>query len=133
MYRRSRSKIGPLSIVVGSNGNQHYIGSTMPPNPLPAPAPVLAATQSPIAPSAIAPTPIPPDATEEQLISLWLHGKSPNTVRAYRCAPAGCWPDSRGYPEPWPADFPLPAIRSGEIACHSDTFLDVRDTRPHRD
>jgi integrase/recombinase XerD len=34
--------------------------------------------------SPIAPTPIPPDATEEQLIGLWLHGKSPNTIRAYR-------------------------------------------------
>src|SRR5664279_2798057 len=47
--------------------------------PLPAPPVVLAATQSPIAP-----TPIPPDATEEQLIALWLHGKSGNTIRAYR-------------------------------------------------
>jgi hypothetical protein len=26
----------------------------------------------------------PPDATEEQLIGLWLHGKSANTIRAYR-------------------------------------------------
>jgi integrase/recombinase XerD len=43
------------------------------------PAIATAATQSPIAP-----TPIPPDATEEQLIELWLHGKSPNTIRAYR-------------------------------------------------
>jgi hypothetical protein len=25
-----------------------------------------------------------PDATEEQLIGLWLHGKSANTIRAYR-------------------------------------------------
>jgi site-specific recombinase XerD len=33
-------------------------------------------------PSAIAP--IPPDTTEEQLLALWLHGKSPATVRAYR-------------------------------------------------
>jgi integrase/recombinase XerD len=51
----------------------------MPVDPLLAPPAVLAATQSPIAP-----TPIPPDATEEQLIGLWLHGKSANTVRAYR-------------------------------------------------
>jgi hypothetical protein len=51
----------------------------MPPNALPAPPAVLAAAQPPIAP-----TPIPPDATEEQLIGLWLHGKSPNTIRAYR-------------------------------------------------
>jgi integrase/recombinase XerD len=29
-------------------------------------------------------TPIPPDTTEEQLLALWLHGKSANTVRAYR-------------------------------------------------
>ena len=34
--------------------------------------------------SAIAPLPIPPEATEEQLIALWLHGKSPHTIRAYR-------------------------------------------------
>ena len=34
--------------------------------------------------SAIAPLPIPPEATEEQLIALWLHGKRPNTIRAYR-------------------------------------------------
>src|ERR1035438_9909849 len=51
----------------------------MPPNPVPAPPAVLAATQSPVAP-----TPIPPDTTEEQLIGLWLHGKSANTIRAYR-------------------------------------------------
>jgi hypothetical protein len=51
----------------------------MPPDPLPAPPAVLAA-----APPPIAPTPIPPDATEQQLIGLWLHGKSPNTIRAYR-------------------------------------------------
>jgi integrase/recombinase XerD len=51
----------------------------MPPDPLPAPPAVLAAAQP-----TIAPTPIPPDATEEQLIGLWLHGKSPNTIRAYR-------------------------------------------------
>jgi site-specific recombinase XerD len=48
-------------------------------DPLPAPPAVLAATPSPTAP-----TPIPPDATEDQLIALWLHGKSPNTIRAYR-------------------------------------------------
>jgi hypothetical protein len=60
--------------------NRHYIGSTMRPGPLPAPRAVAtAAAQSPIAP-----TPIPPDATEEQLIGLWLHGKSGNTIRAYR-------------------------------------------------
>lgn len=35
-------------------------------------------------PLPIAPTPIPPDATEEQLIRLWLRAKSPNTIRAYR-------------------------------------------------
>jgi len=35
-------------------------------------------------PSPIAPLPIPPDTTEEQLIGLWLHGKSENTVLAYR-------------------------------------------------
>ena len=34
--------------------------------------------------AAIQPLPIPPDATEELLLELWLHGKSPNTVRAYR-------------------------------------------------
>ena len=56
----------------------------MPADPLPAPPAVLAAAPSPIAPSAVASTPILPDATEEQLIGLWLHGKSPNTVRAYR-------------------------------------------------
>jgi integrase/recombinase XerD len=32
----------------------------------------------------IQPLPIPLDATEEHLIELWLHGKSPNTIRAYR-------------------------------------------------
>jgi len=51
----------------------------MPANPLPAPPAIAPAT-----PNAIAPTPIPADATEEQLIALWLHGKSPNTIRAYR-------------------------------------------------
>lgn len=34
--------------------------------------------------SAIGPLPIPPDTTEEQLIRLWLHGKTENTIRAYR-------------------------------------------------
>jgi integrase/recombinase XerD len=46
------------------------------------------ATVSPIAETTpqplLAPTPIPPDTTEEQFIALWLHGKSPHTVRAYR-------------------------------------------------
>lgn len=32
----------------------------------------------------IQPLPISLDATEEHLIELWLHGKSPNTIRAYR-------------------------------------------------
>jgi hypothetical protein len=43
-------------------------------SPLPASPAVLAA-----APPPIAPTPIPPRATEAQLIALWLHGKSANT------------------------------------------------------
>jgi site-specific recombinase XerD len=51
----------------------------MPADPLPAPPAVLAATSS-----AVAALPIPPDTTEEQLIGLWLHGKSANTIRAYR-------------------------------------------------
>jgi hypothetical protein len=51
----------------------------MPEELLPAPPAIAAGTQN-----AIAPTPIPPDATEEQLIGLWLHGKSPNTIWAYR-------------------------------------------------
>jgi integrase/recombinase XerD len=52
----------------------------MPDDPPPTAAPlVVAATRSPIGP-----LPIPPDTTEEQLIGLWLHGKSENTVRAYR-------------------------------------------------
>jgi hypothetical protein len=63
-------------------------GSSMPADPLPAPPAVLVtqptAAAQPIAPSAFRPTPIPPDATEEQLIGLWLHGKSANTIRAYR-------------------------------------------------
>jgi integrase/recombinase XerD len=32
---------------------------------------------------AIAATPIPPDTTDAELVALWLHGKSPNTIRAY--------------------------------------------------
>jgi len=32
---------------------------------------------------AIAPTPIPPDTTDAELVALWLHGKSPHTIRAY--------------------------------------------------
>ena len=51
----------------------------MPPDPLAAPPAIATAAAHPIAP-----TPIPPDATEEQLIGLWLHGKSQNTIRAYR-------------------------------------------------
>jgi integrase/recombinase XerD len=31
----------------------------------------------------IAATPIPPDTTDAELVALWLHGKSPHTVRAY--------------------------------------------------
>jgi site-specific recombinase XerD len=31
----------------------------------------------------IAPTPIPPDTTDAELVALWLHGKSSNTIRAY--------------------------------------------------
>ena len=29
------------------------------------------------------PTPIPPDTTDAELVALWLHGKSPHTIRAY--------------------------------------------------
>ncbi|MGD0473151.1 MAG: site-specific integrase [Candidatus Velthaea sp.] len=28
--------------------------------------------------------PIPPDTTDDELVAMWLHGKSPNTIRAYR-------------------------------------------------
>ncbi len=28
--------------------------------------------------------PIPPSTTDDELVSLWLHGKSPHTIRAYR-------------------------------------------------
>ena len=56
----------------------------MPEELLPAPPAIATGAQN-----AIAPTPIPPDATEEQLIGLWLHGKSPNTIRAYRRDIAG--------------------------------------------
>jgi integrase/recombinase XerD len=31
----------------------------------------------------IAATPIPPDTTDAELVTLWLHGKSPHTIRAY--------------------------------------------------
>jgi integrase/recombinase XerD len=31
----------------------------------------------------IAPTPILPDTTDAELVALWLHGKSPHTIRAY--------------------------------------------------
>ena len=31
----------------------------------------------------IAPTPIPPDTTDAELVGLWLHGKSPNTSGDY--------------------------------------------------
>jgi integrase/recombinase XerD len=44
-----------------------------------------AAANASVAPRdwAIAPTPIPPDTTDAELVDLWLHGKSPNTIRAY--------------------------------------------------
>ena len=32
----------------------------------------------------VAALPIPPDTTDDELVALWLHGKSPNTMRAYR-------------------------------------------------
>jgi len=52
--------------------------------PMPAdPDPASHSIQNSVsATAAIAPLPIPPEATEEQLIALWLHGKSPNTIRA---------------------------------------------------
>jgi hypothetical protein len=31
----------------------------------------------------VAALPIPPDTTDDELVGLWLHGKSPNTMRAY--------------------------------------------------
>jgi hypothetical protein len=71
--------LGALTYCISNPVALPYIGSSMPPNPLPAPPVVATAAQN-----AIAPTPIPPDATEEQLIALWLHGKSLNTIRAYR-------------------------------------------------
>jgi hypothetical protein len=40
---------------------------------------------------AIAPTPIPPDTTDSELVALWLHGKSSNTVR-------GLWRGRCGLP-----------------------------------
>jgi hypothetical protein len=33
--------------------------------------------------AAIVALPIPPSTTDDELIALWLHGKSPHTMRAY--------------------------------------------------
>ncbi|HEV3157582.1 MAG TPA: hypothetical protein VGZ00_09585 [Candidatus Baltobacteraceae bacterium] len=41
-------------------------------------------TMSPPSANSVQPLSIPPDATEEELLELRLHGKSPNTIRAYR-------------------------------------------------
>jgi integrase/recombinase XerD len=60
-----------------------------PPPGIPEPAPLAAraATEEAIASAAAtwtsAPTPIPPDTTDAELVALWLHGKSPHTIRAY--------------------------------------------------
>jgi integrase/recombinase XerD len=71
----------------------------MPPEPRPEPPPGISeprnaaivagaeeeAKNAPVATTdwSIAPTPIPPGTTDAELVALWLHGKSPNTVRAY--------------------------------------------------
>ena len=58
--------------------------------PPPAPHPGLAEpTRAPLmarsgrAEEEVAALPIPPDTTDDELVALWLHGKSPNTIRAY--------------------------------------------------
>jgi hypothetical protein len=50
----------------------------MQPDPPPAPPSALDAAQN-----AIAALSIPSNATEDELIRLWLHGKSPHIIRAY--------------------------------------------------
>jgi integrase/recombinase XerD len=53
------------------------------PEPAGAPLAARAAAEEEAAAWTIAATPIPPDTTDAELVALWLHGKSPNTVRAY--------------------------------------------------
>jgi integrase/recombinase XerD len=65
----------------------------MPPEPRPDPHPSLVESAGLVARAAaeeaatrdwtIAPTPIPPDTTDAELVALWLHGKSRHTIRAY--------------------------------------------------
>jgi integrase/recombinase XerD len=61
------------------------MGPTMPPEHHPPSPPtnalIAARAEEPERDHGVA---IPLDATEEHLIELWLHGKSPNTIRAYR-------------------------------------------------
>jgi hypothetical protein len=43
----------------------------------------------------IASLPIPPWATDDELVALWLHGKSPNTIREDRAGDEEHRPESR--------------------------------------
>jgi len=57
-----------------------------PPAPHPSPAEPLRApliARPGRAEEEVAALPIPPDTTDNELVALWLHGKSPNTIRAY--------------------------------------------------
>jgi hypothetical protein len=67
------------NLIMRTQDNLGYLGSMMRQNPAAAPPAISPAAKR----ATIAPLPIPSDATEEQLIELWLHGKSPNTIRAY--------------------------------------------------
>src|SRR5450631_1965549 len=65
--------------------------TSMRPKPRPDPPPGMVESAGLVARAAgateedwtIAPTPIPPDTTDAELVALWLHGKSPHTIRAY--------------------------------------------------
>jgi integrase/recombinase XerD len=62
------------------------MASEAPPTPPPGmaePTRALRVAGSGRAEEEVAALPIPPDTTDDELVALWLHGKSPNTMRAY--------------------------------------------------
>ncbi len=90
---------------------------------LPAHAPLPAGVPAPATSWEIAATPIPPDTTDAQLVALWLHGKSPHTIRAYGDDVAAF------------AAFtgkPLRATRLSDLQRYADNLVGAPATRARR-
>jgi integrase/recombinase XerD len=69
----------------------------------------------------VAVTPTDPDATDEQLVAMWLHGRSPHTVRAYR--------RDLAHLRAFVGGKPLHAITLSDLQAFADTLTGEQSSR----